>query len=51
MTVGGFITRDKHSDGIGLLNMRERTELLSGHFSISSKPDAGTLIRAGFSLV
>ncbi|GGK75537.1 cache domain-containing protein [Amphritea balenae] len=47
----GFITRDKHSDGIGLLNMRERTELLSGHFSISSKPDAGTLIRAGFSLV
>jgi len=47
----GFITHDKHSDGIGLLNMRERTELLSGHFSIRSKPGAGTLIRAGFSLI
>lgn len=47
----GFITHDKHSDGIGLLNMRERTELLSGHFSVRSKPGAGTLIRAGFSLI
>ncbi|WP_432472544.1 cache domain-containing protein [Amphritea sp. HPY] len=47
----GFITHDKQGDGIGLLNMRERTELLSGHFSIRSKPGAGTLIRAGFSLL
>lgn len=38
-------------DGIGLLNMRERTELLSGRFSVRSKPGAGTRIRAGFVLV
>jgi two-component system, NarL family, sensor kinase len=31
--------------------MRERTELLSGHFSVRSKPGSGTRIRAGFTLV
>jgi two-component system NarL family sensor kinase len=33
------------SDGIGLKNMRERVELLSGDFTLSSKPDKGTSIR------
>ncbi len=36
--------------GIGLLNMRERTELLGGEFSITSRPKQGTLIRAVFFL-
>ncbi|MBY4676305.1 cache domain-containing protein [Marinobacterium sp. CAU 1594] len=34
--------------GIGLINMRERTELLSGSFELVSKPGQGTLVRAGF---
>ena len=36
------------SDGIGLKNMRERVELLSGDFTLSSKPDKGTSIRTVF---
>ncbi|MCV6589244.1 MAG: cache domain-containing protein [Marinobacterium sp.] len=32
--------------GVGLTNMRERTELLSGSFELLSKPGQGTLIRA-----
>lgn len=47
----GFIKHDNAGDGIGLLNMRERTELLSGQFSVRSKPGSGTRIRAGFTLV
>ena len=47
----GFIKHDKADDGIGLLNMRERSELLSGRFSVRSKPGNGTRIRAGFTLV
>lgn len=47
----GFLKHDHPGDGIGLLNMRERTELLSGQFSVRSKPGSGTRIRAGFTLV
>ncbi|SEQ90053.1 two-component system, NarL family, sensor kinase [Amphritea atlantica] len=47
----GFNKHDNVGEGIGLLNMRERTELLSGHFSVRSKPGSGTRIRAGFTLV
>ena len=36
--------------GIGLINMRERVELLGGEFHISSKPDKGTAIRTAFFL-
>ncbi|MCP4598257.1 cache domain-containing protein [Neptuniibacter sp.] len=46
----GFVP-DKQESGIGLLNMRERTELISGRFSMRSKPGAGTRIRAGFAIV
>lgn len=37
--------------GIGLLNMRERTELLGGQFSIHSRQGQGTVIRAVFYLL
>ena len=37
-------------DGIGLLNMRERVELLGGKFSIVSRPSKGTMIKAQFEL-
>ncbi|MDO6564304.1 cache domain-containing protein [Amphritea sp. 1_MG-2023] len=47
----GFNVLNKAGEGIGLLNMRERTELLSGQFSIRSRPGAGTCLRAGFSLI
>ncbi len=38
----------QHSDGIGLINMRERAELLSGGFRMHSRPGIGTQIRAYF---
>lgn len=41
--------RDKNA-GIGIINMRERTELISGRFSMRSKPGAGTSIRVEFAL-
>ncbi|WP_027856106.1 cache domain-containing protein [Marinobacterium jannaschii] len=41
---------DTVSEGIGLINMRERTELLGGRFDLHSHPKQGTLIRAVFSL-
>nr|WP_320135727.1 cache domain-containing protein [uncultured Amphritea sp.] len=47
----GFNVTEKNAEGIGLLNMRERSELLSGQFSVRSKPGGGTRIRAGFSLI
>ena len=46
----GFNPANEKS-GIGLLNMRERTELISGRFNVRSKPGAGTRIRAGFVLI
>lgn len=42
---------EQADSGIGLLNMRERTELLSGRFSIRTKEGAGSRIRAGFSIL
>lgn len=47
----GFNLSADTGEGIGLLNMRERTELLSGQFSLRSKPDSGTRLRVGFSLI
>lgn len=35
---------NKHKEGIGLKNMRERTEELQGTFTIESKPNNGTKI-------
>ena len=46
----GFV-EDKAEAGIGLLNMRERTELLSGRFSLKSRPGSGTRLRAGFTIL
>lgn len=46
----GFVPEQQDA-GIGLMNMRERTELISGHFDMRSKPGAGTRIRAGFAIV
>ncbi|MDO6593564.1 cache domain-containing protein [Neptuniibacter sp. 2_MG-2023] len=45
----GFIP-EKTETGIGLLNMRERTELLSGRFSIKSRLGVGTRIKVGFAI-
>ena len=46
----GFDQNEKAltENGIGLKNMRERVELLSGEFTLSSKPDKGTSIRTVF---
>lgn len=45
----GFNVREVlHGRGIGLRNMRERIEFLSGVFIIDSAPRQGTLIRAEF---
>lgn len=38
---------DKEQDGYGLLGMRERAELLNGHFSIQSELGHGTDIKIG----
>lgn len=46
----GFVPENQDS-GLGLLNMRERTELISGHFSMRSRPGAGTRVRAGFAII
>ncbi|WP_067983359.1 cache domain-containing protein [Neptuniibacter pectenicola] len=42
---------EKTGTGIGLLNMRERTELLSGRFSIKSRLGVGTRIKVGFAIL
>ncbi|RTE64489.1 histidine kinase [Amphritea opalescens] len=47
----GFDVSNNTGEGIGLLNMRERSELLSGQFSVRTKLGGGTRIRAGFSLI
>ena len=39
----GFNVRAQH-DGLGLLSMRERAEVLGGNFSVVSEPDQGTQI-------
>lgn len=45
----GFNVREELSGlGIGLRNMRERTEFLAGEFIIDSAPRQGTLIKAVF---
>ncbi|WP_430462343.1 cache domain-containing protein [Thalassolituus sp. LLYu03] len=45
----GFSLEDDAS-GIGLMNMRERVELVGGKFSVRSRRTQGTLITAAFSL-
>lgn len=47
----GFSQDADQAEGIGLINMRERTEILSGEFSVRSKPGTGTRIRAGLAIV
>lgn len=48
---GKGFTPDQNESGIGLLNMRERTELLSGRFSLKSRPGSGTRLKAGFAIL
>ena len=43
------VSMDRH--GIGLISMRERLKLVSGEFSIESKPGGGTMIRARIPLM
>lgn len=45
----GFSDSEK-SSGIGMMNMRERVELLGGRFSVRSHPKQGTSIRAELAL-
>jgi signal transduction histidine kinase len=40
----GFDITTNYSHGIGLKNMKERTEMLAGEFSIESKINVGTKI-------
>lgn len=39
------------SGHLGLAGMRERAELLGGHFAVRSAPGAGTIVRAGWPLM
>tara|TARA_R110002167_G_scaffold26158_3_gene90176 strand:+ start:5506 stop:6900 length:1395 start_codon:yes stop_codon:yes gene_type:complete len=45
----GFAS-DEDASGIGLMNMRERVELLGGKFSVRSRRTKGTLVKAAFLL-
>jgi signal transduction histidine kinase len=38
--------RAKNTQGLGLVSMRERIQLLNGTFHVESKPNAGTRISA-----
>ena len=44
----GFDATASHRHRLGLVSMRERTELLSGSFSITSSPGEGTTVSAWF---
>jgi PAS domain S-box-containing protein len=47
----GFDTRDSSQcQGLGLISMRERVQLVGGHFSIQSQPGIGTTIIASVPL-
>jgi signal transduction histidine kinase len=39
------------SGHLGLAGMRERAEVLGGHFAVRSAPGAGTIVRAGWPLI
>jgi signal transduction histidine kinase len=43
---GFVVARPGDSDGVGLINMRERVRHLDGTFVLESKPGSGTTIRA-----
>jgi signal transduction histidine kinase len=43
---GFVVARAGDSDGVGLINMRERVRHLDGMFGLESKPGSGTTIRA-----
>ncbi len=45
----GFSTK-RQNQGIGIINMRERVELLGGKFTLASKTDGGTVLKAVFEL-
>ncbi len=47
---GNGFSPEEDSKGIGLMNMRERVELLGGKFSVSSRKEGGTLVKALFEL-
>jgi PAS domain S-box-containing protein len=44
--VGFDVASAKNAGGLGLVSMAERVHILNGTFTIESKPDAGTRIRA-----
>lgn len=46
----GFTLNADTHEGIGLMNMRERAELLGGSFEVRSRPTLGTRVRAMFTL-
>ncbi len=43
------LQRDKHGGGFGLINMRERAQLLGGELTVRSEPGRGTLVEATLS--
>ncbi|WP_221795155.1 cache domain-containing protein [Oceanobacter mangrovi] len=47
---GSGFTLEEDNSGIGLMNMRERVELLGGKFSVRSRKARGTLVKAEFQL-
>jgi signal transduction histidine kinase len=42
----GFEPAEAREDGLGLVGMRERLELIDGRFEVESSPGAGTTIVA-----
>jgi len=42
----GFVPSEAREDGLGLVGMRERLELVDGRFDVESQPGAGTTIVA-----
>jgi PAS domain S-box-containing protein len=47
--VGAILAGEGHRKGLGLISMKERTELSGGTFTIESLPGEGTTIRASWS--
>ncbi len=46
----GFDTNVSNRPGLGLISMEERVRMLRGNFSIESRPNSGTTVRAAVPL-
>jgi len=44
--IGFVLGRPGDSEGVGLINMRERVRYLNGTFDLESRPGQGTTVRA-----